>query len=62
MIKLFTICTFLFCTAGNNLINHDKLGSSYTSQPSQTKSIYDFKVDALNGGTIDFADFKKKKY
>src|SRR5688572_26814307 len=25
------------------------------------KSIYDFKVDALEGGTIDFADFKGKK-
>ena len=27
----------------------------------QTKSIYDFKVESLNGGTIDFADFKGKK-
>ena len=27
----------------------------------QNKSIYDFKVEALNGGTIDFADFKGKK-
>ena len=25
------------------------------------KSIYDFKVASLNGGTIDFADFKGKK-
>ncbi len=25
------------------------------------KSIYDFKVEALEGGTIDFADFKGKK-
>jgi len=25
------------------------------------KSIYDFKVDGLTGGTIDFADFKGKK-
>jgi len=31
-------------------------------QPSlQNKSIYDFKVGSLNGGTIDFADFKGKK-
>lgn len=61
MIKLLTICTFLFCTAGNNLINHGKQDSSHTYQPSQTKSIYNFKVAALNGGTIDFADFKGKK-
>jgi glutathione peroxidase len=26
-----------------------------------TKSIYDFKVEALDGGTIDFAKFKGKK-
>ena len=28
---------------------------------AQTKSIYDFKVEALTGGTIDFKDFKGKK-
>ena len=27
----------------------------------QSQTIYDFKVAALNGGTIDFADFKGKK-
>ncbi len=27
----------------------------------QTQSIYDFKVEGLTGGTIDFADFKGKK-
>jgi glutathione peroxidase len=27
----------------------------------QTQTIYDFKVPSLNGGTIDFADFKGKK-
>ena len=27
----------------------------------QSKTIYDFKVASLNGGTIDFADFKGKK-
>ena len=27
----------------------------------QTQTIYDFKVASLNGGTIDFADFKGKK-
>jgi len=32
-----------------------------TGPCGQTKSIYDFKVESLNGGTIDFADFKGKK-
>jgi glutathione peroxidase len=27
----------------------------------QTKTIYDFTVESLNGGTINFADFKGKK-
>ncbi|MFN8242661.1 MAG: glutathione peroxidase [Ferruginibacter sp.] len=29
--------------------------------PAQQKSIYDFKVESLDGGTIDFAAFKGKK-
>ncbi len=29
--------------------------------PLQTQTIYDFKVASLNGGTINFADFKGKK-
>jgi glutathione peroxidase len=28
---------------------------------AQTKSIYDFKVESLDGGTIDFAKYKGKK-
>ncbi len=38
--------------------------SSLFSKPDysiQTKTIYDFKVVSLNGGTINFADFKGKK-
>ncbi|HEX2684525.1 MAG TPA: glutathione peroxidase [Ferruginibacter sp.] len=36
--------------------------SSIVSCPTvQTQTIYDFKVESLNGGTIDFADFKGKK-
>jgi len=38
--------------------------SSLFSKPVtyiQTKTIYDFKVESLNGGSIDFADFKGKK-
>jgi glutathione peroxidase len=39
-------------------------GSSFFPKPekaAQTQTIYDFKVASLNGGTIDFADFKGKK-
>ena len=38
--------------------------SSFVSKPGatvQTQTIYDFKVASLNGGAIDFADFKGKK-
>lgn len=51
MIKLVIFLIAFFC-------------SSLVSKPNtsfQTKSIYDFKVASLNGGTIDFADFKGKK-
>ena len=51
MIKWLAISTFLF------------YGSifSYSRVQAQTKSIYDFKVEGLNGDTIDFAAFKGKK-
>jgi glutathione peroxidase len=34
---------------------------SKTERTVQTQTIYDFKVPSLNGGSIDFADFKGKK-
>jgi glutathione peroxidase len=38
------------------------LWNSPVSKPAATtQTIYDFKVASLNGGTIDFADFKGKK-
>ncbi len=51
MLKLLTIASFF-------------LGNSFLPENSsnlQTKSIYDFKVESLDGGEIDFADFKGKK-
>ena len=51
MIKLISFSLAFFC-------------GSFVSKPEttlQTQSIYDFKVASLNGGTIDFADFKGKK-
>ena len=51
MIKWLAFLIFLF------------LGSavSFSTVQSQTRSIYDFKVEGLNGDTIDFAAFKGKK-
>lgn len=55
MIKLLTITTLLFSCIIKNKNN---------MQPSTTTttdtSIYDFKVPALDGSTIDFASFKGK--
>lgn len=51
MIKLISLSLAFFC-------------SSLVSKPDsaiQTQTIYDFKVASLNGGFIDFADFKGKK-
>jgi glutathione peroxidase len=44
------------CTAQSNNI---QMNSDTT--PAAASSIYDFKVEALDGGTIDFAAFKGKK-
>lgn len=48
MVRLFAILIF-------------SLGSSLTCFSQQTRSIYDFKVEGLNGDTINFAAFKGKK-
>ena len=42
-----------------NLFSSEK--ATARQVPVQKKTIYDFKVDALDGGTIDFAAFKGKK-
>jgi len=38
-----------------------KLNPATAPTTAATKSIYDFKVEGLDGGTIDFAQFKGKK-
>ena len=62
MLKVLTIATtMLVCAAKPNNMpstNHD---STKTTVPVALKSIYDFKVEALDGGTIDFAKYKGKK-
>lgn len=51
MIKLITISMAFFWSGW----------FSKTAPVVQIRSIYDFKVEALNGDTINFADFKGKK-
>jgi glutathione peroxidase len=61
MVKLLiTAAAFISCAAQSNtpsMTNEIRA----TTIPVTAKSIYDFKVAALDGGTIDFASFKGKK-
>lgn len=60
MIKLLAISTVLLsCTLQANNNNADAVSESTIATTS--KSIYDFKVEGLEGGTIDFSTFKGKK-
>lgn len=60
MIKMLIIsATILSCAAGTN--NAAISNNTAATAPVAQKSIYDFKVEALDGGTIDFASFKGKK-
>ncbi len=60
MLKLLLISTMLIsCLSPSNnvsMTNEITLPADVSS-----KSIYEFKVEALDGGTIDFAQFKGKK-
>ena len=61
MIKLLAISTVLLsCTVQANK-NADMNTTETATTISTTKSIYDFKVEALDGSTIDFSTFKGKK-
>ena len=60
MIKLIAISTLLLAST----IQANKNEQTINTDPENivaTKSIYDFKVEALDGGTIDFSKFKGKK-
>ena len=60
MIKLIAISSLLLATT----IQANKNEQTINTDPENivaTKSIYDFKVEALDGGTIDFSKFKGKK-
>ena len=60
MIKLIAIST-LFLFSGMQPVKKIDLSNTGIEKLVAAKSIYDFKVDALEGGTIDFSTFKGKK-
>ena len=60
MIKIIALTTVLLsCAAHSGNISKQINTSSAT--PVNSKSIYEFKVDGLEGGTIDFSSYKGKK-
>ena len=60
MIKIIAFSfVLLSCASKTNSVNMNN--DSTISVPVAAKSIYDFKVDGLSGGTIDFSSFKGKK-
>ena len=62
MIKVLAIATaFLSCAAQTNQTTIMADNTTTTEATIKAKSIYDFKVDALDGGTIDFSKYKGKK-
>jgi glutathione peroxidase len=61
MLKLLIIsAVFISCAAQSNTPTMTNEVSA-TAESVATKSIYDFKVTALDASTIDFASFKGKK-
>ena len=60
MIKFIFIGFALF-TSVTSLNNSSMKNEILAQTPSTVKSIYDFKVEALDGSTINFASFKGKK-
>ncbi len=61
MILLIAFAALLF--SNEKIIHNQSVNIAFAKEviPVQNKSIYDFKVLALNGDTIDFANFKGKK-
>ncbi len=57
MLKLFTIAAILISCGQSKTIPMDKQISSTDT----THTIYNFTAEGLEGGTINFADFKGKK-
>ena len=55
MIKLLALSIALFANTANTTVKTNTAPLAVTA-----KTIYDFKVESLTGGTIDFAKFKGK--
>lgn len=60
MIKLMAI-GFVLLTSATSSNTASMKNENPLQTPARSKSIYDFKVEALDGSTIDFASFKGKK-
>ncbi len=63
MIKLLAVAMALLSCGAQTNNNHQIINNDMpkTEAIVTVKSIYDFKVEALDGSTIDFASFKGKK-
>lgn len=62
MIKTIAIAiAAISCTAAVNNANTVNTEAAVTATAPAAKNIYDFKVEGLDGGTIDFSSFKGKK-
>ena len=63
MLKFISIASILLSCVrpGENTINTNNNNEMSIYQQDSTKTIHAFKVENIDGGTIDFADFKGKK-
>ena len=61
MFKLLAVATLIFSNGFLFFPGAENKSNSTNLIAPENKSIYDFKVVALNGDTIDFAGFKGKK-
>ena len=56
---LLPLLLLIACTSATT--KNNETTTMETANPAIAKSIYDFKVPSLEGGTIDFSTFKGKK-
>jgi glutathione peroxidase len=63
MLKFISIATILLSCVrpGENTVNTTQNNAMSNYQQDTATSIHSFKVEAIDGGTINFADFKGKK-
>jgi len=61
MIKLSAMALLLFGCVAQPKQGNSQSAELASDAISTTKNIYDFKVESLDAGTINFADFKGKK-